>query len=42
MRGAPSATLTPETITDQLATNLVAPVLLAQAALRTWEAVGWK
>ncbi|MEU7168156.1 SDR family oxidoreductase [Streptomyces morookaense] len=33
VRGGELGTLTPETITAQLATNLVAPVLLAQAAL---------
>ncbi|KOT41329.1 ketoreductase [Streptomyces caelestis] len=40
VRGGALGTLTPETITDQLATNLVAPVLLAQAALPYLEASG--
>ncbi|MGX8908441.1 SDR family NAD(P)-dependent oxidoreductase [Streptomyces netropsis] len=40
VRGGPLGTLTPETITAQLATNLVAPVLLTQAALPLLEAAG--
>ncbi|MGA5006143.1 SDR family NAD(P)-dependent oxidoreductase [Streptomyces koyangensis] len=38
--GGPLGTLTPEVIGAQLATNLVAPVLLAQAALAPLEASG--
>ncbi|MFI2380040.1 SDR family NAD(P)-dependent oxidoreductase [Streptomyces sp. NPDC018964] len=40
VRGGALGTLTPETITAQLDTNLVAPVLLAQAALPHLEASG--
>ncbi|WP_370421579.1 SDR family NAD(P)-dependent oxidoreductase [Streptomyces sp. QH1-20] len=40
VRGGPLGTLTPETITAQLATNLIAPVLLTQAALPLLEAAG--
>lgn len=40
VRGGALGTLTPEMITTQLATNLVAPVLLAQAALSLLEAAG--
>lgn len=40
VRGGALATLTPETITAQLATNFVAPILLAQAALPSLEASG--
>ncbi|MER7487825.1 SDR family oxidoreductase [Streptomyces sp. NPDC126497] len=40
VRGGALGTLTPEAITDQLATNLVAPVLLAQAVLPPLEASG--
>ncbi|MHC0429957.1 SDR family NAD(P)-dependent oxidoreductase [Streptomyces sp. O3] len=40
VRGGGLGTLTAETITDQLATNLVAPVLLTQAALPPLEASG--
>ncbi|GGR36323.1 SDR family NAD(P)-dependent oxidoreductase [Streptomyces netropsis] len=39
-RGGALGTLTPETITAQLATNLIAPVLLTQAALPLLEAAG--
>ncbi|MFJ6760862.1 MULTISPECIES: SDR family NAD(P)-dependent oxidoreductase [unclassified Streptomyces] len=40
VRGGALGTLTPEVIEDQLATNLVAPVLLAQAALPPLETSG--
>ncbi|MFV8129639.1 SDR family NAD(P)-dependent oxidoreductase [Streptomyces syringium] len=40
VRGGPLGTLTPETITAQLATNLIAPVLLTQAALPLLETAG--
>ncbi|MFE2457578.1 SDR family NAD(P)-dependent oxidoreductase [Streptomyces sp. NPDC059402] len=40
VRGGALGALTPETITAQLATNLVAPVLLAQAALPLLEKSG--
>ncbi|WP_338932187.1 SDR family oxidoreductase [Streptomyces netropsis] len=40
VRGGALGTLTPETITAQLATNLIAPVLLTQAALPLLEAAG--
>ncbi|MET8567638.1 SDR family oxidoreductase [Streptomyces sp. NPDC004783] len=40
VRSGALGTLTPELITDQLATNLVAPVLLAQAALPSLETSG--
>ncbi|MCX4524731.1 MULTISPECIES: SDR family NAD(P)-dependent oxidoreductase [unclassified Streptomyces] len=40
VRGGALGTLSPKLITDQLATNLVAPVLLTQAALPALEASG--
>ncbi|MEU9576466.1 SDR family NAD(P)-dependent oxidoreductase [Streptomyces chilikensis] len=40
VRSGALGTLTPETIAPQLATNLVAPVLLARAALASLEACG--
>jgi|SRR5882757_2107043 len=40
VRGGALATLAPETIAPQIATNLVAPILLAQAALPSLEAAG--
>ncbi|MEU2511538.1 SDR family NAD(P)-dependent oxidoreductase [Streptomyces syringium] len=40
VRGGALGTLTPETITAQLATNLIAPVLLTQAALPLLETAG--
>lgn len=40
VRGGALGTLTPETITAQLATNLIAPVLLTQAALPLLEKAG--
>ncbi|MFF2325995.1 MULTISPECIES: SDR family NAD(P)-dependent oxidoreductase [unclassified Streptomyces] len=40
VRSGPLGTLAPETITPQITTNLIAPILLAQAALPLLEATG--